>query len=115
MRQPSLQALLMSWPIVVLLPYLGRVHGTPPDLSAILDYGTFRGAYSLEYNISYWNKIPYAAPPTGRNRFVSFFSVQMPSSPHIYREMVALDDSLLGPLFTSCAPRPAKSMLHCIN
>ncbi|KAF4630791.1 hypothetical protein G7Y89_g7347 [Cudoniella acicularis] len=39
------------------------------DLIASLDYGTFEGAYSLPYNISYWRKIPFAAPPTGKNRF----------------------------------------------
>ena len=38
---------------------------------APLDYGTFAGAYSGEYNISYWQKIPFAAPPTGSNRFRS--------------------------------------------
>ncbi|PBP20955.1 carboxylesterase [Diplocarpon rosae] len=38
-------------------------------LVASLDYGTFQGAYSSTYNISYWRKIPYAAPPTGENRF----------------------------------------------
>ncbi len=41
----------------------------PPSLVAALDYGTFRGAYSEAYNISYWQKIPYAAPPVGENRF----------------------------------------------
>ena len=39
------------------------------DLVAELDYGTFRGAYSARYNISYWQKIPFAAPPVGENRF----------------------------------------------
>ncbi|KAI1176756.1 carboxylesterase [Nemania sp. FL0916] len=34
-----------------------------------LDYGTFQGAYDPGYNISYWQKIPFAAPPTGQNRF----------------------------------------------
>ncbi|KAI0913716.1 carboxylesterase [Ustulina deusta] len=38
-------------------------------LTATLDYGTFRGAYSPTYNISYWQKIPFAAPPIGQNRF----------------------------------------------
>jgi hypothetical protein len=38
------------------------------DLVASLDYGTFQGAYSAQYNISYWQKIPYAAPPLGENR-----------------------------------------------
>ncbi|KAI0022170.1 carboxylesterase [Xylariomycetidae sp. FL0641] len=39
------------------------------DLVAYLDYGTFAGAYNAEYNISYWQKIPFAAPPVGKNRF----------------------------------------------
>jgi hypothetical protein len=39
------------------------------DLLASLDYGTFQGTYSSSYNISYWKKIPFAAPPTGENRF----------------------------------------------
>ncbi|KAI1253232.1 hypothetical protein MGN70_005440 [Eutypa lata] len=39
------------------------------DLIAALDYGTFQGAYSEEYNISYWQKIPFAAPPVRQNRF----------------------------------------------
>ncbi|OBT69896.1 hypothetical protein VE03_00662 [Pseudogymnoascus sp. 23342-1-I1] len=39
------------------------------QLTASLEYGTFKGSYSPEYNISYWRKIPYAAPPTGENRF----------------------------------------------
>ncbi|KAK2004635.1 carboxylesterase [Colletotrichum falcatum] len=38
-------------------------------LVADLDYGSFQGAYSQQYNISYWKKIPYAAPPVGENRF----------------------------------------------
>ncbi|KAK2046941.1 carboxylesterase [Colletotrichum somersetense] len=38
-------------------------------LVANLDYGSFQGAYSQQYNISYWKKIPYAAPPVGENRF----------------------------------------------
>ncbi|KAI1082882.1 carboxylesterase [Whalleya microplaca] len=33
------------------------------DLVANLDYGTFEGAYNAKYNISYWQKIPFAAPP----------------------------------------------------
>lgn len=38
-------------------------------LLAELDYGSFEGAYSEKYNISYWQKIPFAAPPIGENRF----------------------------------------------
>ncbi|KAF1348698.1 carboxylesterase [Delphinella strobiligena] len=40
-----------------------------PTLVAQLDYGTFVGSYSSTYNISYWQKIPFAAPPVGENRF----------------------------------------------
>jgi hypothetical protein len=38
------------------------------DTLATLDYGAFQGAYSEKYNISYWQKIPFAAPPIGENR-----------------------------------------------
>lgn len=38
-------------------------------LNAELDYGTFAGSYSSTYNITYWQKIPFAAPPVGENRF----------------------------------------------
>jgi hypothetical protein len=38
-------------------------------LTASLDYGTFQGAYNAQYNLSYWQKIPFAAPPVGVNRF----------------------------------------------
>lgn len=37
-------------------------------LTATLDYGTFKGVYDSTYNISYWQKIPFAAPPVGQNR-----------------------------------------------
>jgi carboxylesterase type B len=40
-----------------------------PTLEAKLDYGTFVGSYSARYNLSYWQKIPFAAPPVGHNRF----------------------------------------------
>jgi hypothetical protein len=43
--------------------------GAAPTLVAKLDYGTFQGTYSEAYNISYWRKIPFAAPPIGVNRF----------------------------------------------
>lgn len=39
------------------------------DLLATLDYGTFQGAYDSTYNISYWQKIPFAQPPLGPLRF----------------------------------------------
>ncbi|TKX21366.1 hypothetical protein C1H76_6440 [Elsinoe australis] len=39
------------------------------DPVAALTYGTFRGKYSSQYNITYFRKIPFAAPPVGVNRF----------------------------------------------
>ena len=39
------------------------------ELIASLDYGTFQGSYSSKYNITYFQKIPFAAPPIGENRF----------------------------------------------
>ncbi|TAQ90460.1 hypothetical protein B7494_g1182 [Chlorociboria aeruginascens] len=39
------------------------------ELLASLDYGKFQGAYSSTYNITYFRKIPFAAPPIGKNRF----------------------------------------------
>ncbi|PNS14934.1 Secreted lipase [Sphaceloma murrayae] len=39
------------------------------DPVAELSYGTFRGRYSALYNITYFRKIPFAAPPVGINRF----------------------------------------------
>lgn len=38
-------------------------------LLAELGYGSFQGHYNAEYNMSYWKKIPFAAPPVGENRF----------------------------------------------
>ena len=55
--------------VVFLLWSLASALATAQDLVATLDYGTFAGAYSKAYNISYWQKIPYAAPPVGKNRF----------------------------------------------
>lgn len=34
-----------------------------------LDYGTFKGKYNEQYNITLFRRIPFAAPPTGQNRF----------------------------------------------
>ncbi|RAH70447.1 putative carboxylesterase [Aspergillus aculeatinus CBS 121060] len=34
-----------------------------------LGYGIFQGSYDATYNLSYFRKIPFAAPPTGENRF----------------------------------------------
>jgi carboxylesterase type B len=34
-----------------------------------LNYGSFQGNYDTTYNLSFFRKIPFAAPPTGNNRF----------------------------------------------
>ncbi|KAL4925007.1 Alpha/Beta hydrolase protein [Aspergillus undulatus] len=47
---------------------------TTPHIS--LPYISLAGNYSPEYNITYFRKIPYAAPPTGENRF------RAPQPPH---------------------------------
>lgn len=39
------------------------------SIIANLDYGTFRGAYSQTYNLTYFRKIPFAASTAGQNRF----------------------------------------------
>ncbi|PVH94942.1 carboxylesteras-like protein [Periconia macrospinosa] len=39
------------------------------SLIATLDYGSFRGAYSPTYNLTYFRKIPFGASTAGRNRF----------------------------------------------
>ena len=53
--------------LLMLSLFMNPIYGQ--DLIASLDYGTFQGSYSSKYNISYWRKIPFAAPPTGENRF----------------------------------------------
>lgn len=58
---------LSSLSAVILATFVASIEGQ--NLLATLDYGTFKGAYSSTYNISYWRKIPYAAPPIGENRF----------------------------------------------
>lgn len=52
---------------VICLSLLARV-GDAQVLTAALDYGTFQGAFDPVYNISYWQKIPFAAPPIDQNR-----------------------------------------------
>ncbi|CAI6335714.1 unnamed protein product [Periconia digitata] len=39
------------------------------SITAALSYGTFQGAYSPTYNLTYFRKIPFAASTAGRNRF----------------------------------------------
>jgi carboxylesterase type B len=59
-----MKALLYSLLTFLLLP-----QSKAQSLLATLDYGTFQGAYSSKFNITYFMKIPFAAPPIGENRF----------------------------------------------
>ncbi|CBF70087.1 hypothetical protein AN6148.2 [Aspergillus nidulans FGSC A4] len=47
----------------------GTNAATNSDPLIHLTYGSFQGRYDSTYNISYFRKIPFAAPPTGENRF----------------------------------------------
>lgn len=62
----------MWWLTVLVIQYVYA-----QDLVASLDYGTFQGAYNAQYNISYWQKIPFAAPPVGENRWVFFIIMRI--------------------------------------
>lgn len=64
-------SLLTGLPLLLLLLFLSLIPClvSAQDLVASLDYGTFQGAYSSTYNISYWQKIPFAQPPIGPLRF----------------------------------------------
>lgn len=68
MTMASLHRLKGLPPLILLLSLLSCL-ASAQSLLATLDYGAFRGAYSPAYNISYWQKIPFAAPPTGALRF----------------------------------------------
>ncbi|KAL9086747.1 MAG: hypothetical protein Q9159_003966 [Coniocarpon cinnabarinum] len=61
--------LLLSLLLSVCAGHAPGTNTSSPSLIAALDYGTFQGAFSTAYNISYWQKIPFAAPPVGVNRF----------------------------------------------
>lgn len=66
---------MASSPIVrllFLLSFVGLVIASPVSIitpNVELKYGTFGGAYSLAYNLTYYRKIPFAASTAGRNRF----------------------------------------------
>jgi len=61
--------------VTYLLLYLTSIqfgHASPAlalDPVVKLKYGTFQGAYSATYNLTYYRKIPFAASTAGRNRF----------------------------------------------
>lgn len=55
---------LVSAPLTVAAPTTSDARPTVE-----LDYGTFVGAQSTSYNLTYFRKIPFAASTAGRNRF----------------------------------------------
>ncbi|KGO39645.1 Carboxylesterase, type B [Penicillium expansum] len=56
--------------LIVILLGLGVTGSTAWDNPQVsLDYGSFQGQYDSTYNLSYFRKIPFAAPPIGENRF----------------------------------------------
>ena len=65
----SLVYLLVRLPALLLASALPSTSLSPSDPTATLSYGTFQGRYSADYNITYFRKIPFAAPPVGHNRF----------------------------------------------
>lgn len=52
--------------IAVLLPLFATAYDDP---LVKLDYVSLQGKYNEAYNISYFRRIPFAAPPVGENRF----------------------------------------------
>ncbi|CBX95177.1 hypothetical protein IAQ61_009720 [Plenodomus lingam] len=65
MLLPKLHQMLSLAAIVAASP-------TPQDTSnplVTLDYGTFQGAVSTKYNLTYFRKIPFGASTAGHNRF----------------------------------------------
>lgn len=66
---PPLALLVVLLQVVACLILPASASAQAQTLTASLDYGTFQGAYSSTYNLSYWQKIPFARPPTGPLRF----------------------------------------------
>lgn len=52
--------------LCTLLPHAAFAYDDP---LFTLDFGMFQGKYDSTYNISYFRKIPFAAPAIGKNRF----------------------------------------------
>lgn len=42
---------------------------SPSDVTVALSYSNFQGRYPEHYNITYFRKVPFAAPPSDHNRF----------------------------------------------
>jgi len=59
----------MIWSFLIAASFLLPQSSVAYELQASLDYGTFKGAYSSQYNVTIFRKLPFAAPPIGENRF----------------------------------------------
>jgi carboxylesterase type B len=57
--------LRLTWTLSFLISFVTAFDNP----TAHLDYGKFFGKYNAQYNITHFRRIPYAAPPTGQNRF----------------------------------------------
>ncbi|KAI5781275.1 carboxylesterase [Geopyxis carbonaria] len=55
--------------LLILLLFYTATTQASNDTLVHLSYGSFQGAYSSAYNITHFRRIPFAAPPTGVNRF----------------------------------------------
>lgn len=62
----TISQMLFNVLIAALLPLLVIAYDDP---LVKLDYVSLQGKYNGAYNISYFQKIPFAAPPVGENRF----------------------------------------------
>lgn len=58
--------MLLNVLVVALLPLFATAYDDP---LVTLDYVSLQGKYNEAYNISYFRRIPFAAPPVGENRF----------------------------------------------
>ncbi|KAL4968662.1 putative carboxylesterase [Aspergillus stella-maris] len=80
-------------------------NNTSRDPTITLPYITLAGKYNAEYNISYFRKIPYAAPPTGPNRF------RAPQPPSIHNEDEVYDTDHS---FDMCPQRTVNGSEDCL-
>lgn len=55
--------------LLLLLALIHSINASPVSTTVELSYGSFSGAYSSTYNLTYYRRIPFAASPAGRNRF----------------------------------------------
>jgi carboxylesterase type B len=91
--------LRFTWTLALFIP-LVTAYDHP---IARLSYGTFHGKYNGRYNITHFRRIPFAAPPTGHNRFRS------PQPPVLIDGAYDSDRS-----FPGCPQRAANGTEDCL-